>query len=277
MSTGAQKIRWVCRNLNTLYFFHYTLHMFKYIADNRESAWSVLGAGLRLYFSSFLYTLTLSIIATLTFLSARVVFSGPLPLDKPYQVALLSILPPLLSLVFFIPLVKRIYSVGAQLPISTARAFDGFFTHYLRMALFVLICTLASLIFPVIWILTKPQLNPHVQAWIMIFVILFYIFIGLKVYFTALFIILENKGIIEAVKASIKIEHNQTWLTFSVLALYFFGYWALVNFVTEHIIWQALGIDLVTEFISVIALPLFLCIQITQFFNLKVLANEETA
>lgn len=251
--------------------------MFKYIAEDRESAWGVLGAAIRLYFSSFLYTLVLSIIATLTFLTARVIFAGPLPLDKPYQVALLAFLPTLLGLVFFIPLVKRIYSVGAQLPISTARAFDGFFIHYARMAVFVILCTLASLIIPILWFLFKPQLTPNVEVWLLFLTMFIYIFVGLKIYFTAMFIILENKGIFEAIKASIMIEYRQTWLTFCVLFLYFFGYWALVNFATKHIIWQALGIDITTEIISVIALPLFLCIQITQFFNLKELAKEGTA
>lgn len=247
--------------------------MFKYTAQNPESALSVLAAAFRLYFASFLYSLTLSVIATLTFLSTNFVLVNYLEITNQFFVILPIVLSSSISLVFFIPLIKRIYSVGAELPISTARAYDGFFIHFFRMLVFILLCVIASAIIPGIWTLINPQINPNISMVLLCLLVVLYIYIGLKIYFTAMFIILENKAIFEAIKASFRIEFDHMWLTFCVLSLYFLGYWAVTSMMSGYIVWDSLGIDLPTEIFSVIALPLFLSIQICQFMNLKRLSK----
>jgi hypothetical protein len=243
--------------------------MFKYNAINPNSALSVLSVALRLYFASFLYTLVLSIIATLTFFSISYILLTYLPPMNKYMALILSFVPSLISLIFFIPLIKRIYSVGADLPITTTEAFRGFIIHYCRMAVFIILCITASMIFPLLWIYFNPSLNQHVYFFLIAFISFIYIYIGLKVYFTAMFIVLENKGIIDALKSSLRIEHRHMWLTFCVLFIYFLAYWCVISLTSGIIIWEVLGIDIITEIFTVITLPLFLCIQIAQFFNLK--------
>jgi hypothetical protein len=256
--------------------------MFKYFAHDPESAFSVIAAAFRLYFDSFLYTLVLAIIATLTFFSMYFLTVTYLPQNNNVVLTLLSFVPTLISLIFFIPLIKRIYSVGSELPITTAQAFSGFFVHYFRMAFFAILCIAAATALPALWLLINPQLPPGIHGYgfgiyLAVCAVLFvYIFVGLKLYFTAMFIILENKPVFESIKLSYKLSHDHLWLTFWVLVVYAFGYWGVSSIFGNIIVWEVLGVDLIKEAFTVITLPLFLSIQITQFFNLKKLAQQST-
>lgn len=247
--------------------------MFKYTANNPDSALSVLGAALRLYFASFFYTLTLSVIATLTFWTASHLASTYLVISNQLITFLVWFIPAIAGLIFFIPLIKRIYSVGAGLPISTRQAFTGFIKDLCRLTIFIVLCIIASAIIPLLCAAIKLPQNGHLFFALFAICSFIYFYVGLKIYFTPLFIVLENKGLIDALKCSLKIEHNHMWLTFSVLSLYFFIYWAVISFTTGYIVIETINLDLATEIFSVIALPLFLCIQICQFFNLKKLSQ----
>lgn len=247
--------------------------MFKYTANKPESALSVLAASFRLYFASFLYSITLSIVASMTFLATNYFAENHLDMTNIYNAAIPGSISSILGLIFFIPLIKRIYSVGAGLPITTAEAFSGFFIHFIRLTIFVFLIAFAGAIIPVLWKLSNIQTQSTLIL-IPFFLIAFvYIYIALKIYFTPIFIVLENKSVIESLKASLRIEHHHLWLTFCVLALYCFGYWAVVSSTSGLLVWQPLGIDFYTLLLSIITLPLFMSIQICQFFNLKRLAQ----
>lgn len=248
--------------------------MFIYTAHDPESALSVLAASFRLYFASFLYALTLSIVSSLTFLATNFFIENHIDPNTNLYEILPAVLSTILSLIFFIPLIKRIYSVGANLPITTAEAFRGFFMHFYRLLILVILTGLAASILPAIFAYSKIEVNTTVSV-ILLFMLLFiYIYIGLRIYFTSLFIVLENKGIWESLKASFRIEHNHMWLTFCVLTLYVFGFWTVISFTSGYFVWQPLGVDLYTLLLSIVTLPLFLSIQICQFFNLKKLAKQ---
>lgn len=249
--------------------------MFKYTVDHPESTLSILGASFRLYFASFWVSLVLSVVASLTFLSMNYAFSELFQGAAPYYGPLPGLLSAMLGLIFFIPLIKRIYSVGAQLPISTPLAFSGFFTHFIRLVLFLIFVAVLSIIFPLIWGLLKPSIQPQYLPAILFPLVFLYIYIALRLYFTPLFIVLENKGLWQAIKASVAIGHNHLWLTFCVLSLFYFAYWGVASMMTGHILLEPIGVDLATEVLSVIVLPLFLSIQLCQFFNLKTLAKTE--
>jgi hypothetical protein len=244
--------------------------MFKFIARNPESPLSVLAAGFRLYFASFLYSLTLTVVASLTFLSSNFITYHFLPANSFFIELFPAISSSILSFIFFIPLIKRIYSVAAGLPVTTASAFSGFFTHFIRLTgMFLLVTGLTSII-PVLWILYLPAITTTTAMMITIGVLGFvYVYIALKIYFTAIIIILENRGIIEALKTSFKLEHDHMLLTFSIIVIYLFGYWGVNSTLSGLYMWEAIGVDLSTLILSIISLPLFLSIQICQYFNLK--------
>jgi len=247
--------------------------MFKYTAKNPESAFSVLAASFRLYFASFLYSLTLSIVASLTFWTTNYFIHTYFEMDEVYSQFIPGSVSSLLSLIFFIPLIKRIYSVGAGLPITTHEAFRGFFIHFIRLTLFAVLTLAVASIIPLIWDLAGPKTYSTsilIPAAIISFV---YIYIGLKIYFAPLFIVLENKSILDATKASLRIERQHVWMTFCILVTYIFGYWTVISFTSGYFVWDPLGIDLYMLIFSVITLPLFFSIQICQFFNLKRLAK----
>jgi hypothetical protein len=240
----------------------------------------VIAAALRLYFDSFFYTLILSIIATMTFFSVYYVAVTYFTLTNDRVLFIMQFLPSLISLIFFIPLVKRIYSVGSELPITTNQAFSGFFVHYFRMAIFIILCILASSIIPATIYYLNPKLPPITSGFAIYLLVcgisFIYIYVTLRLYFTSMFIILENKPILESIKLSFKISQNHIWLTFWVIAMFAFGYWTVTSLFSNILVWEALGLDLVKEAFTVISLPLFLCIQIAQFFNLKKLLQQST-
>jgi hypothetical protein len=251
--------------------------MFKYTAHDPESALSVLAASFRLYCASFLYTIVLSLVSAMTFLATNFYVMNHLDMSNYYYSILPGPISSMLGLIFFIPLIKRIYSVGAQLPISTRLAFSGFFKHFVRLVLLIALAMTAGMFLPVVLMIINPELSPGWMVSLFCLMLIVYVYIILKFYFTALFIVLENKSVLEALKASLKIEHNHMWLTFCVLALYYFGYQMVISFTSGFFTWEPLGINLYLLLLSVLVLPLFLSIQICQFFNLKRLSSREAA
>lgn len=249
--------------------------MFKYIAHDPESPLSVLAASFRLYCASFLYSVILSLVSTMTFLATNHYLVVHLNKGTYYYSFTPALVSTLLGLIFFIPLIKRIYSVGAGLPITTPHAFSGFFTHFVRLILFTGICTSVGLMLPMILALMNPNINPGWVVFIFCLIILIYLYLIIKIYFAPLFIVLENKNVFEALRLSMKIEHDHMWLTFCVIALFYFGYQMIISFTSGLFVWEPLGINLYLTLLSVLVLPLFLSIQICQFFNLKRLSNSE--
>jgi hypothetical protein len=249
--------------------------MFKYTAHDPESPLSVLAASFRLYYASFLYTIVLSLVSTMTFFAVNVFLMQHLDMDNIYYSFLPGPLSTMISLIFFIPLIKRIYSVGAQLPITTRQAFSGFFLHFFRLVSLIFLAWGAGLLIPLIWMVAAPTVSNEVNITLFCLILILYLYLILKFYFTALFIVLENKSVLESLKASLKIEHNHMWLTFCVLVLFYFGVQLLISLTGGMAIWKPLGINLYVTLLSVLILPLFLSIQICQFFNLKRLSNQE--
>lgn len=248
--------------------------MFKYTAHNPNSAFSVLAASFRLYFSSFLYSVILAVVASLTFLAANYIFATYFTFSEIYFSVIPGAISSILGLIFFIPLIKRIYSVGADLPITTPEAFRGFFTHFVRLVIFIVLTILLSMIVPTAWTYLAPEeMSMTWQIILTAIVIFIYVYIGLKIYFAPMFIVLENKHVWDALKGSFRIEHHHMWLTFCVLSLYFLGYWTVISFTSGYFVWEPLGVDLYTLVLSTLTLPLFLSIQICQFFNLKKLSK----
>jgi hypothetical protein len=248
--------------------------MFKYTVDHPESTLSILAAGFRLYFASFWVSLVLSIVASLTFLSMSYAFMQLFQGASPYFMPLPMLLSAILGLVFFIPLIKRIYSVGAQLPISTPLAFTGFLKHFIQLIFFLVFIGVLLNIFPLVWGFFKPSIQPQYLPAVFFPLTFLYLYVALRLYFTPLFIVLENKGLWQAIKASIAVGQNHLWLTFCVLSLFYFAYWGVASMTMGHVLLNPIGVDLATEVLSVIALPLFLSIQLCQFFNLKALGRH---
>jgi len=118
--------------------------MFKYTAHDPESPLSVLAASFRLYCASFLYTIGLSLISAMTFLATNFFLLHHLDMSNFYYSLLPGPISTIIGLIFFIPLIKRIYSVGAQLPISTRHAFSGFFLHFVRLVILLIIAIIAA-------------------------------------------------------------------------------------------------------------------------------------
>src|SRR5690606_2872960 len=118
-------------------------------------------------------------------------------------------------------------------------------------------------------------INPGWVVFIFCLIVLIYLYLIVKIYFAPLFIVLENKNVFEALRLSMKIEHNHMWLTFCVIALFYFGFQLVISLTSGFFVWEPLGINLYLTLLSVLVLPLFLSIQICQFFNLKRLSNPE--
>jgi hypothetical protein len=213
----------------------------------------------------------------MTFLATNFYFVHHLDMNNVYYRAIPGPISVIISFIFFIPLIKRIYSVGAQLPISTRHAFSGFFLHFVRLVILFIIAIIAAMLIPAIWMFINPQFSDGVRVTIFCIILILYVYTILKFYFTALFVVLENKGVLEALKASLKIEHAHMWLTFCVITLFYFGTRLIISFTSGLFVWEPLGINLYLTLLSVLVLPLFLSIQICQFFNLKRLSNREAA
>lgn len=247
--------------------------MFKYYPKNPESVRSILAAAFRLYFASFIYSLALSVLAAFTMSFTFYYLTFYVFGVFAYFSLLPTLYATLVTLIFFIPLVKRIYSIGAGLPISTKHAFDGFISHYIRMTLLMCLFGVLSILMDIVWDMF--DFNNIEKVIFFSFLVVMVIIFTVKVYFTPMYIMLENKNVYDAIKSSFKIEFHHSWLTFSVLFVFFIGYSTVVSFTEPYIAVFPFGLDIYTILLSVVAFPLIICIQMTQFFNLKDMTERE--
>jgi hypothetical protein len=247
--------------------------MFKFLPRNPDSAWSVIAAGFKLYFSSFKYSLSYAISMALTLTIIYVGFDNYTTTND----FTISLVATLAGLVFFIPLVKRIYSVGADLPITTQQAFNSFIWHYARLAIIFCLLNLLSIAIVIIMGLTFVSfgaVSPGVMVLVGFLVIVAYFYILLKIYFANMFVLLENQNIWQAFKSSIRIEHHHMWLTFWVIFLFIFLFTAVITFINPYFNDMPNAQIAFNAVATIIGFPLFVCVQICQFFNLKQLSGD---
>ncbi len=242
--------------------------MFKFLPRNPESPRSVIAAGFRLYFASFKYSLALVVSLAL---ALTICYTGLAEYTVLNDV-MVSFVTALVGLVFFIPIVKRIYSAGAGLPISTQHAFDGFFTHYVRLV--IIVCLLNFLSLFMVIVMGLASFNIPVLIISSFLLVIAYFYIAIKIYFANMFVLLENKHIFDAFKSSIRIEHHHMWLTFWVLFVYMFSFFVILTFVNPHLNDTPLLQMAFNAAATIIGIPLFICVQICQFFNLKELRGN---
>ncbi len=242
--------------------------MFKYLPTDPNSARSIIKAGFRLYADSFKYSLALSISMSLILTIAFLFFS----LYTQINDFLISFFVSITGLIFFIPLVKRIYSVGAGLPITTKHAYDGFLSHFIRIT--ILICLLNYFSIFIIFVLSAASAHPTAMLLLAFTVVIGYTYFILKIYFANMFIILENKHIWAALKSSVSIEYHHMWLTFWVIFAFLTLFLIVVTFLSPYFTNSILSESLFNAVVSIIGIPMFIAIQITQFFNLKNLREK---
>lgn len=241
--------------------------MFKYLPKDPDSIRSVLAASFRLYFKSLKYSLALAVSASIIMGLSFEFF-----LDRNFNAIVAGLYSSVISLIFFIPLVKRIYSVGAGLPITTGHAFDDFVPDFVRITLLFCLITLGTTLFNIgIALSSYNQWTLIAGSFLLLFL---YAYFLVKIYFASLIIILENKNIFKALVESWHIEHHHMWLTFWVLFTYLVGFALLLTFIQPYI--ESEAIELVVNLVaSIIGFPLFICVQLVQFMNLKQLYRAE--
>lgn len=239
--------------------------MFKYLPHNPDSFLSLLHAGLRLYFAGFLYSLPLALAVGLTTLLVKYVFDV-----NHINLILLSIYSSFFTMIFIVPLIKRLDYVGRGFPFVPGEAFFGFWDGYLRMVSLTCVYTLIS-VMTNIFIFASTFIW-YAQAITILTMIVVNGYIITHIYFANLYVILDRHPMMLAIQKSSAVPVKDMWMIIGVVSVFILAYFCLIEvmapyapyFRTGHFNFNYLNLMAV-----IIGTPLFCCFQIVQFHQLK--------
>lgn len=236
--------------------------MFKYLPKNPNSILSILRAGIRLYCASFIYTLALSLSVGLTALLVTYFFK-----IQSINLILVSLYSSFVTVIFIIPLVKRINCIGLGLPVKSGEAFHDFINSYPRMISLICVYMLVAIVANTFMLISTYTWYGYIITLLAIIVINGYIIT--HIYFADLFIILDNQSMKAAIERSSNVSIRDMWYIAAVVTVFFLLYLALRIFISPYFHGMLLDFNVMDFFAVIIGTPLFVCIQMVHFYQMK--------
>lgn len=239
--------------------------MFKYLPKNPDSLFSILYAGVRLYMASFFYSMPLAVGVGLLTLLVRYLFKL-----NDVNLILLSIYSSFVTMIFIVPLIRRLDYVGRGFPFVIGEAFRGFWNGYLRMVSLTCVYTFVSLMTNIFVMTSKEMWYAYAITLLTMVVVNGYIVT--HIYFANLYIILDRDPMVLAMQKSSAVSVKQMWNIAGVVSVFIFAYLILVEFIAPYAPYfrsEHLTFNYINFIAVVIGTPLFCCFQLVQFHQMK--------
>lgn len=239
--------------------------MFKYLPKNPDSLFSILYAGLRLYCASFFYSMPLALAVGFTTLLIRYVFKL-----NDINLILLSIYSSFVTMIFIVPLIKRLDYVGRGFPFVVGKAFSRFWDGYLRMVSLTCVYTFTSLMTNIFIIASREIWYAYGITLLTMVVVNGYIVT--HIYFANLYIILDKEPMVLAIQKSAVVSIKQMWNIAGVVSIFVLAYLTLVVYIAPYgpyFYSPQLTFNIVNFIAVIMGTPLFCCFQIVQFHQMK--------
>lgn len=239
--------------------------MFKYLPKNPDSLLSILHAGLRLYCAAFFSSMPLALAVGLTTLLIRYIFKL-----NDINLILLSIYSSFVTMIFIVPLIKRLDYVGRGFPFIPGKAFSRFWDGYLRMVSLTCVYTFISIMTNIFIIASKFEWYAYAITLVTMVVVNGYIVT--HIYFANLYIILDKEPMIVAMQKSSAVSINQMWNIAGVVSVFILAYLVLVEYIAPYAPYfhsADLTFNIFNLIAVIVGIPLFCCFQIVQFQQMK--------